>query len=991
MALRKSSKASKPRKSNVHVTKSGKTIKLHTSLSDKVKANRDQKALRKAERLRGMPKSRIKRFFYRMHPKRLKQYWWSREGAIMALKITGIGIVAMFVLLVGVFAYFRKDLPNLRDISGNNIGGSIRYYDRTGQTLLWEDYDAVKRIPVESDNISDYLKQATIALEDRDFFNHGGFDMRGITRAAWANLTGGSTSQGGSTITQQLVKLSLDWSADRSYARKVKEVIIAVEMERSYSKDEILTGYLNTAPYGNIQYGAEVAAQDYFHKTAKDLTLAESVFLAAIPQAPSFYSPYGAYFLEQNSRGETGAEALRGRMNYTLDIMREMGFLTEEEVGEAKEFDILSTVKKTESKYTGIKAPHFVLAAKEELEKDWPAETIMRSGWKVTTTVDLELQKMAEEEVTKGIAQVRRQGGNVAAFVAEDVETGQIVAMVGGPDFNNEEYGENNYARMPLPPGSSFKPYDYAALMESQTNVGAGTVLYDTRGPLEGYPCTSDSSCLRNYDRRYPGAVTLRYALGGSRNVPAVKAMLIAGVDKTIETATTLMNASNPDSYGYRCYQPGTTQFIPENEAQCYSSSAIGDGAYLKMDEHVHGLATISRNGLSIPRTYILKVTDANDKAIYEWTLQGGEQAIREDTAYILSDMMSDPRASYMARKRHRIPGAGGQWKIAIKTGTTNDSKDGWITGFSSKYAAAVWVGDSKRQVEMSGFMENMTQPIFDGWMARAHANLAPKDWPRPGGVQTLPAYVVRNHIGASSIEPSPSTDLYPSWYQKRNSSQKMTLDVISSKLATECTPDAAKKEETGGSASQYSSDIFVDARTNTDEKDDVHQCSDIRPSVTASFSVSDDGAKYVIRANVTGGTHALAGNQDKGAGKIEFVVDGNVVGSQELTGAGLYPYDYTPTKTGSQAVSVRVLDSVLYENSANAGNINPIGLDFEESGPFILFTWTGGNATVFYSSGGSVCTGTNSCSINQAGFASGSSVYVRSSSQVSPLIKVDY
>lgn len=992
MALGKSSKDGKPRKSNVHVTKSGKTIKLHTSLADKVKASRDQKALRKAERLRGMPKSRIKRFFFRMHPKRLKQYWWSREGAIMALKITGIGLVAMFILIIGVFAYFRKDLPNLRDISGNNIGGSIRYYDRTGETLLWEDYDAVKRVPVESDKISDYLKQATIALEDRDFFKHGGFDLKGISRAAWANVTGGSTSQGGSTITQQLVKLSLDWSSDKSYARKVKELIIAVEMERSYSKEEILTGYLNTAPYGNIQYGAEVAAQDYFHKSAKDLTLPEAVFLAAIPQAPSFYSPYGAYFAEENSRGETGAEALRGRMNYTLDIMHEMGFITKEDRDAAKEVDVLPTVKKTENKYTGIKAPYFVLAAKEELEKQWPADTIIRSGWKVTTTVDLNLQTIAEEEVSKGVAQVIRQKGDVAAFVAEDVETGQIVAMVGGPDFTNAEYGQNNYARTPLPPGSSFKPYDYAALMESTNNVGAGTVLYDTRGPLPGYPCTNDNNCLRDYDRRYPGPVTIRYALGGSRNVPAIKAMLIAGVDKTIETATTLMNAKNEDSYGYRCYQQGTTEFIPINEDQCYASSAIGDGAYLKMDEHVHGLATLSRNGLNIPRTYILKIEDAASKTVYEWKLEAGTQTIREDTAYIISDMLSDTRASYLSRKTHRIPGAGGQWKVAIKTGTTNDSKDGWMTGYTTKYAAAVWVGYHNRTVEMTGFMENMTQPIFNNFMTRAHKDLAPKDWARPGGIQELPAYVVTSHVGASSQEPSPSTDLYPSWYQKKSSSsQKRTLDLISNKLATECTPDAAKKDETGGSASQHSGDTFVDAGSATDEKDDVHQCTDVRPSVTVTSSLGI-GNTYNLSANVTGGTHPLAGNTDKGAGKVEFLIDGQVVGSKELTGPGLYSIAYTPTAGGDQTLTARVYDSVLYDATSSPVTVEVIGLSVSSVGPNYNFSWTNasGSVSIYRTSGGAAVCTAGGCNSVPKGGLTGSSVYAKTGDGVSPAITLN-
>lgn len=984
MALLKSKKGKKTRKSkNTYTTRSGKTIKLHTSLADRIKASRDEKALKKAERLRGMPKSRIKRFFFRLHPKRLYKYWFSREGGIMALKLTGIGIVVVFITMIGVFAYFRKDLPNLRDISGSNIGGSIRYYDRSGETLLWEDYDAVKRIPVQSEQIANYLKQATIALEDRDFYKHGGFDTRGIMRAAWANLTGGSTSQGGSTITQQLVKLSEGWTRDRSYTRKIKELILSVEMERSYSKEEILTGYLNAAPYGNIQYGAEVAARDYFKKSAKDLTLAESVFLAAIPQSPSYYSPYGAYFNEEFG-GETGREALIGRMHYTLNVMVEMGFITGEERDAAKETDVLATVNKPESKYTGIRAPYFALAAKEELETIFNGVPLA-GGNKVVTTIDLNLQAIAEDEVNKGMPQIRRQRGDVAAFVSEDVETGQIVAMVGGPDFNNEEYGKNNYARLPLPPGSSFKPYDYAALIENTNNVGAGTVLYDSRGPLPGYPCTNDSNCLRNYDRRYPGPVTLRYALGGSRNVPAVKAMLIAGVDKTIETAESLMNASDPGSFGYNCYVPGVNEFVPENEDQCYGSSAIGDGAFLKMDEHVHGLASISRGGINLPRTYILSVTDAADKEIYKWELERGQQVIRPDTAYIIADILSDPRASYMATKSHRMPGKNGQWKLALKTGTTNDSKDGWMTGFTTKYAAAVWVGYHNRQVELTGFMETMTRPIVANWMQRVHRDLEPEEWSRPGGIQTLPAFVVRNHVGSSSIEPSPSQDIYPGWYQKKTGNQKIVIDKISNKLATECTPDLAKQEETGGSAAAHSGDTFAGGGANTDEKDDIHKCTDIKPSVTVAASAIAN--QYRFTANVSGGSHPLGGNTDKGAGKVEFMVGGNVVGSRDLSGPGNYHFDWTPTGSGDQTVTARVIDSVLYDSVSNPVSINIIGLSASGTGN-VTFTWTnaGGVVQIFRTTGGGpICSDSDGeC---DGLVAPGTAVYARSGDDISRTI----
>ena len=279
----------------------------------------------------------------------------------MALKLTGVGILAVFLLLIGVFAYFRKDLPNLRDISGNNIGGSIRYYDRTGETLLWEDYDAVKRNPVKGEDMAQVVKDATIAIEDKDFFKHGGFDVRGIARAGVNNYLDRGSQQGGSTITQQLVKLTQNWSKDRTYARKIKELILSVELERTYSKQEILAGYLNTAPYGDITYGVEAAMQDYFQKSAKDITLDEAAFLAAIPKSPTVYSPYGARYKQ---------EQLIGRQHYVLDLMEQQGMIDKTKRDEAKKIDTLAKIKPRQPKYEGISAPWFVLTARKSLLKN---------------------------------------------------------------------------------------------------------------------------------------------------------------------------------------------------------------------------------------------------------------------------------------------------------------------------------------------------------------------------------------------------------------------------------------------------------------------------------------------------------------------------------------------------------------------------------------------------------------------------------------------
>lgn len=924
---------------NTFVTKSGQTIKVNRSLTDKIRARKDARAQTRAKRLAGMPKSRIKRFFYRLHPKRLYKYWFSREGGIMALKITGIGIITGFLFLVGLFAYFRKDLPDLKDISGNNLGGSIRYYDRTGKTLLWEDFDAVKRVPVEDKDISEHIKNATVAIEDKDFFKHGGFDVRGITRAAVSNVTGSSSvRQGGSTITQQLVRLTQKGvGQEQTYTRKIKEIVLSVELERSYSKQEILTGYLNTAPYGNVQYGVESATRDYFQKSAKDLTLDESAFLAAIPQSPSYYSPYGASY---------NPEAIIGRQHYVLDEMERQGMITAEERDAAKQVKTLAKVKQPKAKFTGITAPWFVLTAKEALEDLYTAGTAERGGWSVITTLDLDLQRKAEKQVNDGMRQIRAQGGDVAAFVAEDVESGEIVALVGGSDFNNKEYGQNNYARYRLPPGSGIKPHVYAAMIENSENVGAGSVFYDTQGTLPGYPCTNKSSpknggnCLWNYDFRYPGPITLRYALGGSRNIPAVKAMLTTGINETIEMTEKMGLKSS-----YKCYEDdGLTK-----EAQCYGASAIGDGAYLKMDEHVHTYGTFARNGKYIPQKYILEIKDASGKSTPVAYKDKETQAIRPDTAYIISDILSDPRASYISRKLHRFNGGDGEWKFAMKTGTTNDSKDGWMMGYSSKYAAGVWVGYHNRRIAMSGFMENMTQPIWQGWMQDAHRGKKAKDWEKPSGVQSLPAFVVRNHVGVASIEPSPTNDLFPSWFKKAvASNKKHTIDIISNKLATDCTPPRAKKSTTGGDANSFSVDKFVGTgAANTQAKDDIHKCDDLKPRARFASTTDNGGGNYTIYIDVTQGSHPLS--SDAHPGSLTVTIDGKQVHSSKVTKSGMVSFNYKATSNGSKKVSATIVDSVLYENS-DSGTFTATG-----AGPSLtitsasggLISWTGGSGTV--------------------------------------------
>ncbi|HVS78737.1 MAG TPA: transglycosylase domain-containing protein [Candidatus Saccharimonadales bacterium] len=979
-------------------TRSGKVLKVNRSLGERYVAMKQAKALRKVNRLRGLPKSRVKRIFWRLHPKRLAAYWFSRDGGIMALKIVGIGIVALFIITLAIFAYYRKDLKDITDVSGSNLGGSISYYDRTGKILLWQDYNAVKRVPVPSNQISNYLKQATVAIEDKNFYNERGFDIKGIARAAYVDVLHKGSTQGGSTITQQLVKLTQDFNQNRTLSLKVKELILAVELERTYTKDQILTSYLNVVPYGGVDYGAQAAASDYFHEDASDLTLAQSAFLAAIPKSPSVYSPYNTTYFDK--------EALLARYDYILDQMANQHMISQAQDAAAKKVDILAQVKPQQTKYAGIKAPYFVLAARDELDKRFSSQSAKVGGWKVITTLNMNLQKEAEKAVKNNLANVETYQADTEATDIEDVKTGQMLGLVGGTDFNNQNHGQLNFAHsVNISPGSSFKPYDYVTLIDNNNNVGAGSVLYDSKGPVPGYPCTTgtgtNGNCLHDFDYRYPGAETLRYALGGSRNVPAVKAMVEAvpgdtsanrttSINKVISTADALMG----DSDGYRCYKSGVdiSTAKPSDETQCYSSSAIGDGAYLHLDDHTNGVASLARMGNSIPLTYILSIQNASGKTFYQYKQPKGTQVVRPDAAYIVDDMAADPNATYLwgSYKWQRYNG----WETSIKTGTTNNNFDGLMMAWNTQFAVGSWVGYHTRNKALTTDMEYLTTPLTKTLMEYALDSLhtKPVNYKEPAGIQHLPAYVIRNKVGTAGegdVEPSPSTDIYPSWYkQKAISSKSVTLDKISGKIATSCTPSAAK-ETLGGNAAPnaFSIDQFYppgnNASTanniNSSETDDVHHCSDQRPSISLTANDNGDGS-YTIQAFVSAGTFPFHSSKyTQYPGKVTFSFNGKVIKTVSPTDpSDNISFNYTPAASGT--LTATVTDSVLYSDSATASishsSAGPTGFSATSSGPFsVQFSWSGGSApyTVYDSNNNPVCsTPSTSCS----GPSSGNGTY---------------
>ncbi len=987
------------RAKNTVTSKSGKTLSLNSSLGDRLKSKKMARKTEKAAYLSTLPKNRFKRIAYRMRPKRLAQYWFSQEGGIMALKIVGIAIVIGFFLTIGLFAYFRKDLPKIKDLAGN-IGGSITYWDRTGKVLLWQDYNAVKRTPVTTDQISPYMKEATVAIEDKNFYHEGAFDVRGIIRAAIHDTIGGGGSlQGGSTITQQLVKLNENWTENRTVTRKVKELILSVELEKQYTKDDILTGYLNMAPYGGLDYGVETAAQDYFHVSAKDLSLAQAAMLAAIPQSPNYYSPYGSTTFNSAASNTFDKGALIGRQQYILDQMYKQGYITKAQAEAAKQVDVLAQVQPLQSKYSNMKAPYFVLAAKNQLIQKYTAQMVAQGGWKIITTLNVSFQNKAEALVASNLANVKRYGGDEEATVLENVPTGQIEALVGGVDFNQPEYGQINFAdQVLIPPGSSFKPYDYSTLINNQgMNAGAGSVLYDTQGPIidpvtgAGYPCTNknnprndkNANCLWDYDFRYPGPLTLRYALGGSRNVPAVKAMIQAGVNKTISTASAMMANTYLQSQhqsAYNCYAAGTdlSNATAADTTACYPSSAIGDGAFLHLDDHVNGLATLGRLGNAIPRTFILQITDASGNTIYKWTQPKGTQVISPDTAYIMNNMLSDPNASYLSAGSQKFQHDNG-WDFAVKTGTTNDNFDGLMTSWSTQYAVVSWVGYHTRNKAMAGHhMENMTEPLTRGMMEFAHAGLKPVNWVQPPTIKTAPAFVITNHVGLGSVEPSPSTDIYPGWYQPKTGSTAQVTDKVSGLIATTCTPDLAKQTSGGNSnVSAFSIDHFVDGTLNkntssasaTAATDNVHNCGDSPPTVTLTApagltcNATDNGGQGCsITVTASQGTHALTDPQYANfPGVITVTLNGQSIYSYTIDANDTSPvsktFYYIPTASGSGNLIATVTDSVLYSGTDSStitlvpAPVAPTptgitGVEAKVTGASLNVSWSGGSGT---------------------------------------------
>lgn len=571
----------------------------------------------------------------------------TRRQKIMLSAWTGISILVTIGLFTTV--YFANTLGSKESIMNRNKTG-LTLTDQSG-TVFYEFYNARSETYVSLDKIAEPVKQAVIASEDKDFNNHRGFSPAGIANAIWQNIRPNGLDNGGSTITQQLVASSL-LTKERSYLRKYQELILSIEIERRYSKDQILEMYLNSVYFGEGTFGIEDASQLYFGKSAKDLTLAESSLLIGLLPAPSAYSPI--------SGDPKKAEI---RQDYVLKRMVEDQYIDEQTSSLADEQPLQFANNVEEKQY---RAPHFALMAKEELESKYGEEKVARSGYTVTTTLNLDTQTIAETAVKAQVTRLQYSNATNGAAVVVDPKTGEIRALVGSHDWNNEVNGKINMATTSRQPGSSFKPLVFASGIEEKLYTAA-SIWEDKATDFGG------GYSPKNYDLRYHGNVTTRQALANSYNIPAVAALQKNGIENTVETAKSLglSTMNKADMYGL--------------------SLALGSGQ-AKLAEMTNAYATFANAGNYNELTTIKKITDKNKNAIFEHKPKN-KQVISSHTSYIMSSILSDPIA------RSATFGASlnlqNRRTAAVKTGTTEDYRDAWTIGFTPSLAVGVWVGNN--------------------------------------------------------------------------------------------------------------------------------------------------------------------------------------------------------------------------------------------------------------------------------------------------------
>ncbi len=668
------------------------------------------------------------------YPMSIKQ----KGSTIKNLFLTLLTLAAFgSVILVIVFLYYAGQVPDPSSISARRVSESTKILDRTGENILYDIHGEEKRTIIPWDQMPDTIKKATLISEDAEFYSHQGIDFKGILRAFYKDVISFSASQGGSTITQQLIKNSL-LGQEKTIARKVKELVLSIEIERKFTKDQIFWMYLNQIPYGSNAYGIEAASQTFFDKPAKNLDWAEAALLASLPKAPSFYSPYGNHFPE-----------LIKKRDYLLERLKSNKIITESEYKDAiKEKPEIKPFQET------IAAPHFVIMVRDYLVKKYGEDMVQNGGLHVITTLDVAKQKIAEEVVEKyGKVNTDRYKANNAALVAADPKTGQILAMVGSKNYfgkpepegctpgdNCKFEGNFNVALALRQPGSSFKPFAYSEAFKkgftdstilfdlpTEFNPNCGPSALETKDP-NGQDCYNP----QNYDGRFRGPVTMRQSLSQSLNVPSVETLYLAGVDDTIDLA----------------HQMGITTL---NDRSRYGLSLVLGGGEVKLIDMVNAYSVFANDGTQEKPAFILKVV-TGDGTILEEYKQEEERVLDPQVTRLVTDVLSDNNA------RGPIFGYNSplyfpERPVAAKTGTTQENRDGWLMGYTPSLVAGVWTGNNDNtSMTKEGAGLSAAAPMWHEFMARALSDTPVEQFIKPDPITTDKIMLNGNYKGSSGI-----------------------------------------------------------------------------------------------------------------------------------------------------------------------------------------------------------------------------------------------
>lgn len=840
--------------------------------------------------------------FHRSSRSSSRRSWFKKHLKALVLAVLSLGFIVGGMLAIW---FSTLQIPDLSAFEARKVAQSTKIFDRTGEILLYDIHNDTKRTIIPFTDISENIKNATISIEDNNFYNHKGIEPTSIVRAVIANLTPGGISQGGSTITQQVIKNSV-LTKDKTLTRKLKEWVLAMKLERVLTKDQIFNTYLNESPYGGNIYGVEVASKTFFGKSAKDVTLAEAAYLAAIPQAPTYYSPYGK-----------NKEALTGRQRLVLSKMKEYGYITEAEQSAA----VKEKVVFLEKNDLGLRAPHFSLYVKEYLVEKYGEDMVNNGGLKVITTLDYGIQQKAEETIKKFSPTLESQfNASNTALVAINPKNGDILTMVGSRDyFDKKIEGNFNVTTAYRQPGSTFKPFVYAtAFMKGYT---PDTVLFDVRTQFstectpEGAPKpgVDPKKCYSpvEYDDIYEGPMSIRTALAHSRNIPAVKTLYLAGIQDSLNTARAMgiTSLTNPDRYGL---------------------TLVLGGGEVSLLELTSAYGVFANDGIRNPYRSILRVEDANGDTLEE-AHDYPNQVIPAQVARQISDILSDTKV----RMNSLLPigdSLGGK-PVAIKTGTTNDYKDVWIEGYTPNIAVGAWAGRNDNTPMSHNLSGLIISPLWGAFMASINDSIPKEYFKKPDPTPTTAKPVLRGNWQGGV-----------SYY----------IDSVSKKVATASTPPELQqevifpsvhnilhwvdKENPLGPApsnpqndSQYeyweygvrnwfnnwrlTNPTFVEATSMTipTAVDDVHTSANA-PTVSITSPTSQSAIKMDVRT-----TLALAVNAKYPLKKAELYINDRYIYTNDQNPSSL---SFVPKDIGL-AAGLNTIKVIVYDTALNKGEVS--------------------------------------------------------------------